>query len=54
MYRTETNVEIHCWKSRWSWLAKLGKATLDFNPISGGYSEALSDKEIEDDFDWEF
>lgn len=54
VYRTETNVEIHCWKSRWSWLAKLGKATLDFNPISGGYSEALSDKEIEDDFDWEF
>ena len=51
VYRRESNVEIHTWKARWGWQAKLGNTSLIFNPINGRYED---EAEIEDDFDWEF
>ena len=51
IYRGEDSVEIHCWKARWGWQAKLGKTELKFDPLTGRYEEA---QEVEDDFDWEF
>jgi twinkle protein len=51
IYRGDDSVEIHCWKARWGWQAKLGKAELKFDPLTGRYEEA---QEVEDDFDWEF
>jgi len=50
VYRGEDSVEIHTWKARWGWQAKVGKTSLTFNPLNGRYEEA---EEIEDDFDWE-
>lgn len=50
VYRRESNVEIHTWKARWGWQAKLGHTSLLFNPMNGRYSE---EEEFEDDFDWE-
>jgi hypothetical protein len=51
IYRGEDSVEVHCWKARWGWHSKLGKAELRFDPVTGRYEEA---QEIEDNFDWEF
>jgi twinkle protein len=51
IYRGEDSVEVHCWKARWGWHSKLGKAELRFDPVTGRYEEAQA---IEDNFDWEF
>ena len=51
VYRGEDSVELHVWKSRWQWLARIGSTSLKFNPTNGRYEEA---EEVEDDFDWEF
>ena len=50
VFRGDSNVEVHCWKARWGWQAKVGNTSLTFNPLNGRYEEA---EEIEDDFDWE-
>jgi len=50
VYRGESNVEVHVWKARWGWQAKVGSTSLTFNPLNGRYEEA---QEIEDDFDWD-
>ena len=49
VYRTEEDVEIHCWKMRWSWQGKQGVVSLDFDPLTGRYIEK---EEVEDDFSW--
>ena len=51
VFRRESNVEIHTWKARWGWQAKIGNTSLVFNPTNGRYGE---EGEIEDDFDWNF
>ena len=51
VFRTDSNVEIHCWKARWGWQAKVGKTTLVFDPETGRYAE---EHEEDDDFDWDF
>ena len=51
VFRTDSNVEIHCWKARWGWQAKVGKTTLVFDPETGRYAEEY---EEDDDFDWDF
>tara|TARA_R110000824_G_scaffold56021_2_gene153779 strand:+ start:1343 stop:3136 length:1794 start_codon:yes stop_codon:yes gene_type:complete len=50
VFRGESNVEVHCWKARWGWQARVGKTSLTFNPLNGRYDE---EQEIEDDFDWD-
>ena len=50
VFRGESNVEVHVWKARWGWQAKVGKTSLTFNPLNVRYEEA---EEIEDDFDWD-
>lgn len=50
--RSEGNlVEVHVWKARWSWQARLGKVELIFNTENGRYEEVQ--KIDDDDFDWE-
>ena len=49
VYRTEEDVEIHCWKMRWAWQGKQGVVSLDFDATSGRYIEK---EEVEDDYKW--
>ena len=49
IYRGKSNVEVHCWKARWGWQARVGKTSLTFNSLNGRYEE---EQEIEDNFDW--
>jgi hypothetical protein len=37
--RTETDVEIHCWKSRFKWLGQVGVAKVHYDKVSGRYSD---------------
>lgn len=37
--RTETDVEIHCWKSRFKWLGQVGVAKVYYDKVSGRYSD---------------
>jgi twinkle protein len=39
VYRNNPNVEIHCWKARFKWLGKQGKATIGYNITNGIYSD---------------
>ena len=51
VYRGDSNVEIHCWKQRWTWCGRTGMTALTFDPLSNRYAE---EEVLQDDYDWEF
>jgi len=48
VHRGEEAVEIHCWKSRYYWLGRQGMCKMDYNPVTGTYT----DHDKKDDYDW--
>lgn len=43
----DSNVEIHCWKSRFKWLGQIGMRTIGYNVVNGKYfdrDESFVDK----------
>ncbi|MAU90717.1 MAG: toprim domain-containing protein [Gammaproteobacteria bacterium TMED182] len=39
VHRTEDDVEVHCWKCRFKWVGKQGVTNLNYDLLSGRYSE---------------
>ena len=48
VFRTDECVELHNWKTRYTWHGSMGKVELDFDIKSGRYKE----REKIEDFDW--
>lgn len=45
--RGDHDVDIHCWKARFKWLGKEGKATIGYNVINGKYFDTISHRVVE-------
>tara|TARA_R110000782_G_scaffold4231_1_gene14958 strand:- start:1724 stop:2416 length:693 start_codon:yes stop_codon:yes gene_type:complete len=39
VHRTDDDVEVHCWKCRFKWVGKQGVTNLNYDLLSGRYSE---------------
>jgi twinkle protein len=42
VHRTDDDVEVHCWKCRFKWVGKQGVTNLNYDLLSGRYSEQSS------------
>ena len=50
VYRADDHVQIHNWKTRYTWHGSVGAVELDFVEQSGTYVEREA---VEDDYDWD-
>jgi hypothetical protein len=49
VHRGEDDVEVHCWKCRFKWVGKQGVTNLDYDLLSGRYSDKPRVKEYAPD-----
>lgn len=46
VHRTDTDVEVHCWKSRFKWTGRQGVAVLNYDASTGTYSDPAPTQEL--------